>query len=105
MLPVAFDNQGGLASTEQRGELPVCSVASVQELSYFSIVTVMFPLLFLKQKYHVVGKVGVDLCDWLNPSLGLQARPTLLPSGSCEGLGFRGSSEWMVAEMGHLAHS
>lgn len=36
VLPVAFDNQGGLASTEQRGELPVCTVASVQELSYLS---------------------------------------------------------------------
>lgn len=36
VLPVAFDNQGGLASTEQRGELPVCAVASVQELSYLS---------------------------------------------------------------------
>lgn len=36
VLPVAFDNQGGLASTEQRGEQPVCAVASVQELSYLS---------------------------------------------------------------------
>lgn len=36
VLPVAFDNQGGLASTEQRGELPVCAVASVQELSCLS---------------------------------------------------------------------
>lgn len=33
VLPVAFDNQGGLASTEQRGELPVCAVGSVQQLS------------------------------------------------------------------------
>lgn len=32
VLPVAFDNQGGLASTEQRGELPLCAVGSVQEL-------------------------------------------------------------------------
>lgn len=36
VLPVAFDNQGGLASTEQRGELPVCAVGSVQELSCLS---------------------------------------------------------------------
>lgn len=63
MLPVAFDNQGGLAWTEQ-------SCRFCTRVVTFVIVIVMFLLLFLKQKSHVVGKVGMDLCDWINPSPG-----------------------------------
>lgn len=36
VLPVAFDNQGGLASTGQGGVRPLCPVGSVQELSDLS---------------------------------------------------------------------
>lgn len=45
----------------------------------------------------------MDLCDWLNPSPGLQARPFLLPSGSWRGrvLGGQVSGWWLRWDTWH----
>lgn len=62
MLPVAFDNQGGLAWTERGGQLTACAVASVQLFRFRVSVTVL--VLVLKQNlWWFCGSVG-----WLEKS-------------------------------------
>lgn len=75
MLPVAFDNRGGLAGTERSGEagLLLCAAGLYnachvcQSLSWFHLI--------LKQNLKcVVGCVSVDFGDWFRPLPGQKAR-------------------------------
>lgn len=68
MLPVAFDNRGGLAGTEQRGGAAALRRRVCTTVVMFVRVAVLFPACFhliLKQNLLcVIGCVSVDLCDW-----------------------------------------
>lgn len=81
VLPVAFDNQGGLASTQQRGELPLCSVASVQVCCRLLHCRCNVSVIIFKAKSHVVGYVGADRRDRFEPrSPGPRGARPFVPS-------------------------